>query len=109
MCIRDRVDVANHTLGVVCELGGGVHLDRVGNINQMVRNAALLFGPQLVGADVRSAIDGRRITVDDLDAIALGQRQTQRALPRSSRPQHGQDTWMHFSCLLYTSPSPRDS
>ena len=48
-------------------------------------------GGDLVGADVEAAIDGRRVAVDDLAAVALGQGQRQRALAGGGRPEDRDD------------------
>ena len=57
-------------LGVARELRRGVDLGRIGDVDQVMRDAALLVERHLVGADVEAAIDGGGIAVDDLAAEA---------------------------------------
>jgi hypothetical protein len=53
------------------------------DVDEMMRNAALRFGRDLVGADVDAAIDGRRIARDDLAAKRF--REPQRELTLAGR------------------------
>src|SRR5262249_7683170 len=68
----------------------GVRVVGAGDVDQMIRNAALLGDGNLVRANVGAAIDGRRVTRDDLAAKAFGKMQAQRALARRSRADDGE-------------------
>ena len=81
-----RVDVANDALGVARELRRGVDLRRIGDVDQVVRDAALLVSGHLVGADVEAAIDGGGVAVDDLAAVPLGQRRPSALFPDAVGP-----------------------
>ena len=59
---------------------GRVFLGRVDNVNEMMRNTALLAQRHLVGADVEAAIHRGRIAADDFAAIPDGELQRERAL-----------------------------
>ena len=58
---------------------------RIGDVDQMVRDAAALGQRHLVGADVESAIDGGRIAADDFPAEPLRERDAERALAGGGR------------------------
>ena len=45
----------------------------------------------LVGADIEAAIDRRRVAIDDLAAIALRQREAERALAGGGWPEDGDE------------------
>ena len=62
-----------------------VLLGRIGDVDQVMRDAALLGERHLVGADVEAAVDRGRIAVDDLAAEAAGQRDAERALAGRGR------------------------
>src|SRR5207253_1786788 len=55
------------------------------DVNQVMRDAVLLLDPDLVRADVESAVDRSRVAVDDLAAVAGRECQRQRALSRRGR------------------------
>ena len=68
-----RLNVADRRCGIARELRGGVLLDRLRDVDEMVGNAAAIGWRRLVGADVESAKHGGRIAVDDLAAMPFGQ------------------------------------
>ena len=90
-----RLDVADRGRGIARVLRGRVVVGRIGDVDQVVRDAAPIADRDLVGADVEAAIDGGRVAVDDLAAVALGDRQRQRALPGRGRAEHGDDERLH--------------
>jgi hypothetical protein len=75
-----REDVADEPLGVLGKLRRGVVVRGIGDVDQMMRDTALRLERHLVGADVEAAIDRRRIAVDDLAAVAFGEREPERTL-----------------------------
>ena len=85
------MDRANRRGGVARKLRGGVLLGRLDDVDEVVRNAALLRLRQLVGADVEPAVDRGRVAVDDLAAVLLGERERQRALAGRRGPENGED------------------
>jgi hypothetical protein len=85
------VHVANDAIGVARVLRRCVHVSRIGDVDQVMRNAALFGGRHFVGADVEPPIHGRGITVENLAANPLRQRQSQRALPGRRRSEHRQN------------------
>ena len=115
-----RMNVPNGRRRVARELRRGVHLGRVRDVDQMVRDAAPIFLRHLVGADVEAAVDRRRIAIDDLAVVAFGQREAEGALPRRGGAEHGQNdrthptilTIVHFrrraSCGFRLEPKPED-
>ena len=84
-----RQDVADRGGRVARVVGGAVFGGRLDDVDEMVRDAALIGDRHLVGADVEAAVDRRRIAVDDLAAKPLGERQSERALARRRRAEHG--------------------
>ena len=64
---------------------------RVGDVDQMMRDAAALVDRHLVGADVEAAIDGRRVAADDLAVEPLRERDAERALAGRGRPEDGDE------------------
>ncbi len=81
-----RVDVADRVGRVARELRRRVLVGRIGDVDQVMRDAAPVGRRHLVGADVEAAIDGGRIAVDDLAAEALGKRERR---ARSCRSRSG--------------------
>jgi hypothetical protein len=79
------VDVADRRGGVARVLRGGVVVCGIGDVDQVMRDAAPVGGRNLVGADVEAAVDRRGIAVDDLAVEPFGDRQRERALPRRGR------------------------
>ena len=57
-----------------------VLLDWLNDVHEMVLDAALLAGRNLLRADVKPAVYGGRIAADDLPVVALCERQRERAL-----------------------------
>ena len=62
-----------------------VLLGRIGDVDQMVRNALLLGERHLVGADVEAAIHGGRVAADDFAVEAARERDAERALAGRGR------------------------
>ena len=60
------VDAANRPLGVFGEASRRIDLHGIGDVDEMMRNASPFRARQLIGTDIESTIDGRRIAVDDL-------------------------------------------
>jgi hypothetical protein len=65
---------------ILSVLRSSVLARRINDVDQMMRDAATLGRRHLVGADVEAAVDGCRVAVDDLAAVALGSRERERAL-----------------------------
>ena len=82
------MDVAHHLCRVARELRRGVLVGRIGDVYQVMRDAAAIGRRNLVGTDVESAIHGGRITVDDLAAVAVGNGEGERALPGRGRTEN---------------------
>ena len=59
----------------------------------MMRNPRALSQRHLVGTDVESAIDGRRVTADDLPAQPSRERDAERALPGRCGSDDGYEAW----------------
>jgi hypothetical protein len=55
----------------------------------VVRHAPALVRKELGSPDVQVAVELERVAVDDLSAEAFGDAQSQLALPRACRPDHG--------------------
>ena len=88
--------------GVARVLRRRVLLGRIDDVDQMMRDAAAIGVGNLVGADVEPAIDRGRIAVDDLAAVALGDRQRQRALARRGRTENRDDERFHRTRIRQT-------
>lgn len=69
----------------------GVLVGRIGDIDDVVRNAAALIQRHLVGADIKSTINGSGIAADDLAAAPDCQLDAERAFACGSRAQDGED------------------
>src|SRR5262247_3869813 len=52
-----RVHFANDAIGIASILRRGVHVSRIGDVDQVMRNATLLGARHFVGADIEPAID----------------------------------------------------
>ena len=65
---RPSLDVADGALGIFGKPRCRVDLDWIGDVDQVMGNAAPLLVRQLVGADVEAAIDRGGIAVDDFAA-----------------------------------------
>jgi hypothetical protein len=89
------VDVADRGGRIARVLRRGVVVGRLGDVDQVVRDAAAIGDGDLVGADVEPAVDGGRVAVDDLAAVTLGDRQRQRALPRRGGAKNGDGERLH--------------
>ena len=74
-----RVDIADDGRRVMRVLRGRVLTGRVDDVDQMMRNAAAISQRHFVGANIETTSDSRRIAVDDLAVVALGDCQRQRA------------------------------
>jgi hypothetical protein len=85
------MDVANGAIGVHGELRGGIDLRRLGYVDEVVRDSALLLHRELVGADVETPVNGGGVAVDDLAAVPLRERQAQRALAGRGRSEDRQN------------------
>ena len=68
-----------------------VHLGRLDDVDEVVRNAAALSGVELVGADVEAAVDGRRIAGNDLAVEGLRNGERQGALAAGRRANDGDE------------------
>ena len=82
------MDVADRRRRVARVLRRGVLGRRLDDVDEMVRDTATLGDRQLVGADVEAAIHGGRVAVDDLAAVALGERERQSTLAGRRRPEN---------------------
>src|SRR4030095_7270523 len=72
----------NHRGGVTRELRGRVFVGRIGDVDQVMRDAAPLVERHLVGGGVATAINRGRVAVDDLAVEALGERNAEGAFAR---------------------------
>ena len=97
------VDAFDGREGITDESRGGVLLDRVHDIDQMVGNAALLAGGYLVGADVEAAVDGGGIATDDFAAALESQRDPERAFARGGWTKDGENRRAQTYILKKTS------
>ena len=86
-----RRDVANRGGRLTRVPRSGVLLHRVGNVDEMMKDSAALIERDLVGTDVESTIDRRRIAADDFATEPLRQRDAERALTDRSWPQDGDE------------------
>ena len=68
-----------------------VLLGRLDDVDQMMRDAALLLRRHLVGADIEAAVDGGGIAADDLAAAPQRQLDAERALACCGRTQDGEN------------------
>jgi hypothetical protein len=86
-----RVHLSNHARGIPGVLGRRVFGCGIDDVDQVMRDTAPIAGGDLVGADVEAPVHRGRVAVDDLTSTRGGQRQRQRALPRSRRPENRDD------------------
>src|SRR5881397_3819845 len=82
------VNPAHGGRGVPRVLGCRVLVHRINDVDQVMRDAAPGFERHFVCTDVESSIDGRRVAVDDLAVVALGQRERQRAFAGRRRTEY---------------------
>ncbi len=66
-----RADLGHQPGGVLHKLGRAVGLQRVADVDEVVRHGGKLVGRGLGGADVHAAVDQGRIDADDLDRQTL--------------------------------------
>ena len=92
-----RVDVADRRRRIARVLRRRVLVRRLDDVDQVMRDAALLGDRHFVGADVEAAIHRRRVAVDDLAAMPLGDRQRERALAGRGRTENGDDERFHHA------------
>jgi hypothetical protein len=90
-----RVNVGDHRSGVSSIPRRGVLLGGIGNVDEVMRDAAPFSHRDLVGADVEASIHGGRVAVDDLAVESFGDGDSERALPRRGRPED-RDEWLHW-------------
>ncbi len=90
------VDVADGRRGVARVLGGGVLARGIGNIDEVMWNPTLIGRRDLIGTDIKPAIDRGRIAVDDLAIEPLGERERERTLAGGRRPEHGNEQLRHL-------------
>ena len=69
-----RRDGGDQRLRVAGKLGGAVGLQRVADVDQVVRHGGAFCGRGFGRADVHAAIDQRRVDADDLDPVLLRNR-----------------------------------
>jgi hypothetical protein len=84
-----RGDLTNDRGRIAAIARRGILFGGFDDVDEMMRDAALLRERDFVRADVEAAIHGRRIATDDLAVEALRQRKPQRALPRRRWPDDG--------------------
>ncbi len=75
-----RRDVPDGACRLACVACRGVLLERVGDVNQVMRDAATLGQRHLVGPDVESTIHGGRIAAHDFSTEPGGESDAERAL-----------------------------
>ena len=79
-------DLRQHLPGASRVLAGRHELGGLDEIKEMVRRQRSFRGTGLGSADIKLAIHGDRVAVDDLTAKPLRQRQRQRRLPAARWP-----------------------
>ena len=84
----DAVDRRHRVAHVAC---GSVFIGWLDDVDEVMRNSAAFGHRHLVGADIETPIHRRRVATDDLAAVPQCQFDAQRALPRGSRTQDGED------------------
>lgn len=82
------MNLSNRSSSILGVPRGSVFIRRIDDIDQMVRNPAPFGQRDFVGADVESTVNGRGIAVDNLSTVSPGEAKSERALPRSGRPEH---------------------
>ena len=80
-------DVVDRAPRVAHELPGRVRLQRIENVDEVMRMPAQHLARRLAGADVHAAIDHRRIDADDLQVVPLRQAQREIRLAGAGRPE----------------------
>ena len=74
------MNLANDARRVAGELRSCIDIGGIGNIDQVMRDAAARVERKLIRPDVEAAVDGGRIAADHLAAVPLRQREAERAL-----------------------------
>lgn len=77
---------------------GRKHVARLNDVEEVVRNAAALFGREFPRSKGEAAIDLDGVEVQDLASQALGELETQRRLPHRRRANYG-DEWVLRSAM----------
>ena len=85
------VNVANGRRRVACVVGRRVLLGRLGDVDEMMGDAPPPGHRHLVGADVEAAEHGRRVAIDDLAVVPLGDGERQRTLAGRGGPENRED------------------
>ena len=80
-----RMQFPNRPRRIAREVRRGVLVGRIGNVDQVMRNATALLDRNFVGADVEAAIYRRGIAVDDLAIETFGNGEAQRTLASGCR------------------------
>jgi len=89
-----RADLGDEPGGVLHKLGGAVGLQRIADVDEVVRHGGALVGRGLGGANVHAPVHQGRVHADDLDRPALfaqhgGQRQCAGGLARRRGARQG--------------------
>src|SRR5207244_4083729 len=86
-----RMDLVNCPRGIAPVLRGGVFIGWIGDVDQVVRDSTPLGRRYFVGADVKAAVDGGGIAIDDLAGMPFGKAQRERAFPGRSRAENSDE------------------
>src|SRR3954469_24691992 len=86
----DFGDSSASKLGII---GRGEGFERFSNVEQVVRNAGALFSRRFRGADVKAAINGDGIAIDDLAMEFFGECKGKGSLATRSRAEDD-DEWV---------------
>src|SRR2546428_344388 len=85
------MNVANGRRRVACIVGRRVLLGWLGDVDEMMGNAPPPGHWRLLGADIEAAVHGRRIAIDDLPVVPLGDGERQRTLAGRGGPEDRED------------------
>ena len=86
-------DGVDQCVGIGGELRGGIRVERIDDVDQVMGRDGLLFAAGLGGADVHAAIHQRGIHADDFDGPALGQLQRGGGFSRCGGPKQADGAW----------------
>jgi hypothetical protein len=104
-----RVNLPDDPGGITGKRGGGVHLRRVSEINEVMPDSAALLDGQLVGADVEASVHRGGIAVDDFSIVPFREAETEGTLSGSGRTEDGHNNRAHVTQLVEGLPAdPHD-
>ena len=89
--VAPRIDFTDKPQRVGAEIGGGIGVGGVDDVDQMMRRERAFAGGRLRGADIHAAIHQRRIDAHDFDRPARGKGERGGGLARRRRPEQARD------------------